>query len=125
MHEISQTTRRPTAHLVATTGTTITAVLFLIVGIGSLLANNGLFSAGIAAMLVLYAALLGLLAKASRRGSGLATGGIVASALLHVLVGVSTARGSHQWWIWLFVALAAATMIAAAKVHLDELKSVN
>ncbi|MEL4545227.1 hypothetical protein AAEX63_05490, partial [Luteococcus sp. H138] len=105
MHEISRTPSRPLAHRIATGGTLLTAVGFLVVGVGSLLANNGIFSAGIAAMLILYAALLGLLARASGQGSGLATGAIVASALLHVLVGVSTARGSNQWWIWLFVAL--------------------
>ncbi|MEL4357866.1 MULTISPECIES: hypothetical protein [unclassified Luteococcus] len=125
MHEISTLQNRPMAHRLAVGGTALTAVIFLVVGAGSLLANHGVFSAGIAAMLVLYAALLAFLAQASHRGSGLATGGMMASAVLHVLVGVSTARGSHQWWIWLFVLLALVTAVCAAKVHLDELKAAD
>ena len=110
---------------VATLGTLVTAIVFLVVGIGSLLVNNGVFSAGIAAMLIVYALALGAIAWLNDRGLGLATGAVVASSLLHVLVGISTARGSHRWWIWIFVALAVVTLAAAVRQHLAQLRQAT
>lgn len=115
--------RRSLAQTCATGGTVLAALVFLFVGVGSLGVNNGVFSAGIALMLIGYAALLGLIARAAHTGWGPGNGAVVASSLLHMLVGVSTARGSNQWWLWIFVALAAATLVGALKAHLDEVKA--
>ncbi|WP_394275885.1 hypothetical protein [Luteococcus sp.] len=100
----------------------MTAIVFLAVGISSLLVDNGIFSVGIAAMLIVYAASLAGIAWLNHRALGLASGAVVASSLLHVLVGVSTARGSHRWWIWIFVALAVVTMVAGTRQHLAQLR---
>ncbi|MGO4955808.1 hypothetical protein ACTQ49_00800 [Luteococcus sp. Sow4_B9] len=112
-----------TSRKLAIGGTIIAAVLFLVVGIGSLVVNNGIFSAGIAVMLILYAcALLGLAWLSVKGLGGIANGLIAAAAVLHTFVAGSTAKGSDAWWLWIFAAVAAVTAIAAGKVHLDELK---
>ena len=107
----------------ASGGTLLAAGLFLLAGIGSVAVRNGVFSAGIGAMLLVYAALIAAIGWACLRRLPLADGAVVAAALLHLLVGVSTARGSGAWWIWLFVALAAATLAAGVRTHVDELRA--
>lgn len=110
------------ARRIACGGTLLAAILFLGVGIGTLVQWNGLFSAGIALMLVLYAALLVLLARGAWRGHR-GGGGLVASSLLHVLVAVSTGRGSHAPWAYGLAAVAVVTLAGALKMHVDELKA--
>ncbi|WP_420175353.1 hypothetical protein [Luteococcus sp. OSA5] len=125
MPELDLSSNNATSRRVAIGGTWITAVVFLVVGVGSLLVDHGIFSAGIAVVLILYAAALGGLAWLAQKGLGLAIGLIAAAAVLHVMVAVSTARGSGEWWLWIFAVVAAATALAAGKVHLDELKQAG
>ncbi|GAA1398152.1 hypothetical protein GCM10009599_28480 [Luteococcus peritonei] len=106
----------------ASGGTLATAALFLVTGIGSVAVRNGIFSAGIGAMLLVYAVLVAGIGWACLRRLPLADGAVVAAALLHLLVGVSTARGSGQGWLWLFVLLAGATLAAGVKAHVDDLR---
>lgn len=110
---------------VATGATALFAAVFLIVGIASLLTNNGLFSAGIAAMLLMYGALLTAIAWGCWRGNRWANGAVVASNLLHLLVSISMARGSHQPAIHLFAVLALVGMVAGGRIHLDDLRDTT
>lgn len=108
--------------MLASGGTALAALVFLAAGIGSLAVRNGVFSAGIGAMLLVYGLIVLGVAWAAWRGQGWANGAMVASSLLHLLVGASTARGSHQPWMWAFAAVALVTLLAAGRLHLAELR---
>lgn len=109
----------------ASGGTILAAALFLIAAIGSLAVNNGIFSAGIGVMLICYALLVAGIGWACWRRLPFADGAVVACALLHLLVGVSTARGSSQPALWLFVVLSLATLAAGVKAHVDALSGAD
>lgn len=108
------------ARIVACGGTAAAAIVFLAVGIGSVSVSHGVFSTGIGVMLLVYALVVAVVAWLAWRGAPFGNGLMVASALLHTLVGISVAHGSRRGWLWLFVLLALVTLVAAVKVRLDE-----
>lgn len=97
----------------AVAGTALAAVAFMGVGLASMLQQHGVFSLGVGSMLLIYGALVALVALAGLKRWPLARGGLVASSLLHVMVGISTLQGSHAYWLLIPTALAAATLVGA------------
>lgn len=88
--------RRPTALILASTGTIVTGAVFVAVGVASVAQGHGLLSAGVGAMLVLYGLGVCAIGWAAWRGHFWSLGALVASSLLHLAVAVSTAAGSRS-----------------------------
>lgn len=81
-------------------------VAVLGVAIGSILARGVLFSIGVGILLTLYAALVLTIAWFGWRRPGLATGLVVATNALHLLVGINLAQsGGWAWWLATLVPL--------------------
>ena len=84
----------PTSLLVAVAGTALSSLALVGIAVAVLATRLAVFSAGIAVVLLLYGALVGLGAWLGWRRQPLARGLIVAPALLHLATAVSLAQGS-------------------------------
>ncbi|WP_203566325.1 hypothetical protein [Aestuariimicrobium ganziense] len=80
--------------------TLVTALLLLVVAVGTLAQGHGTFSVGVGAMLVLYSLLVGALGLFALRGALALTGMVIAAAVLHLLVVGSTAVNDAAWMWW-------------------------
>lgn len=89
---------RPLVQILASGGTIAAGVGFIGVGVGSILVRGALFSWGVGAMLALYGLLLIGAGWACWRGITLASGPVIALALLNAATVASYATGP-QWWI--------------------------
>lgn len=105
-------TAKPAGLIVATVGSAVTAVAILVLAGAALSSAHGQFSGGVAIALLVYAA--GILGAtwAMWRGQVLGRGPVLACALLNLIAGY-TFTGDAPW-VWAFVAIAAATVVAAA-----------
>ncbi|MDO4412049.1 hypothetical protein [Cutibacterium sp.] len=95
---------------VATWGST---VALLSVAIAVMVSGHSIFSAGVAAMLVIYAILVALVGWLAIKGRSSAQGLMVASGLLHVIVLVSLQRSGGPAWFWVLAVIPAAAVVAA------------
>lgn len=86
---------------------------FIGVGIGSVLVRGALFSWGVGIMLALYGLLVAAAGWACWRGVSLATGAVIASALLNAATVASYATGPLWWVAALILAIPLASLVAA------------
>ncbi len=93
-------------------GAALVGVALVVLGAASLTSGHGQFSGGVALFLVGYG--LGMVAAAWGlwRLSLFGRGPVVALSLLNVAAGFSVADAAA--WVWLFVAVSAVTVVAAA-----------
>ncbi|HNV10408.1 MAG TPA: hypothetical protein PKN27_03635 [Propionibacteriaceae bacterium] len=104
---------RPPSLILASGGTAATGATFAGVGIASMLVGHGLFSAGVGAMLVIYGVVVGGIGWAAWRRHLWTLGAMVASALLHLAVALSTAWGSASWPVGLAALVPLAVLVGA------------
>ncbi len=103
-------TPRPAPLTVAAVLTWVFALAFLVLAAGSLLQLHGMFSAGVGVMLAAYGALLAWIGWAAWRCRFYIRGALVGSAVLHLLVAVSSLSAENAGW-WLLVAALCLTII--------------
>ena len=87
---------RPLSLILASIGSILTGFVFVAVGVGSLLQGHGMLSAGVGAMLMIYGCAVGAIGWAAWTRHLWSLGAVIASALLHLAVAVSTASGSRS-----------------------------
>ncbi len=104
---------RPVWVLVASLGTWLSALVIAGVGVASIVIGGGLFAAGVGAMLLIYAVLLGLVGWAAHHGTSWADGLLVASSLLHLIVVISLLSSGSPPWFLIFALRAAVVLVAA------------
>ena len=113
--------------MVAAAGSLAVGLALIALAAASLAAGHGSFSGGVGIALVLYGLAMAGGAFALWRGSIFGRGPVVAMALLNVVAGY-TFTGAAPW-VWLLVAVSAATLVAAAlpstsrALHVDKLSS--
>lgn len=100
---------------VASGGTALAALVFLFAGI---LSAQVSLTIGLA--LVAYALMVLAIAWSGWRGRRWAVGAMVFVALLHAAVSASMAPRQHFYWALLVVAVV--TLVAAARLHLGDLR---
>ena len=103
----------PVSVLVAVVATWICAIALLVVAIAVMVSGRDVFSAGVGAMLIIYAALVVLVGWMAVKGRPPAQGLMVASGLLHVVVLVSLQRSGGPVWFWILAVIPAAAVIAS------------
>ena len=106
----------PASLLIAVIGSALSAVGLVGIAVAVLATRMAIFSAGIAVVLLVYGALVGLGAWLGWRRQPLARGLIVAPALLHLATAVSLAQGSdplQRGWA-IAAAVAFAGIVVAA-----------
>lgn len=102
---------RPLAAALAAALTVLSGLAFAGTGVAVLVARRALFSAGVASMLLVYGALVAALGLMLWRLRSLAFGGTVACSLLHLLVLVNLARGSHTALFWILCVVPLSTLV--------------
>lgn len=98
--------------IVAVAGAALAAAALLALAVASLASGHGQFSGGVALFLAGYAVVMGVAAWGLWRLSVLGRGPVVALSLINVIAGY-TFTGSAPW-VWLFVAVSAATVVAGS-----------
>ena len=106
----------PVSVLVAVVATWICAIALLVVAIAVMVSGRDVFSAGVGAMLIIYAALVVLVGWMAVKGRPPAQGLMVASGLLHVVVLVSLQRSGGPVWFWILAVIPAAPTLAAGVI---------
>lgn len=94
---------RPLSLTLASVLCALSGLGFMAVGVGSLMARHGRLSIGVGAILICYGALVLAIGAAGWHRMSIASGGLVASSILHILVLGSSARGDFAWLVWLLV----------------------
>ena len=103
---------QPPGLVVAAAGSLVVGLALIALAAASLAAGHGGFSGGVGIALILYGLAMAAGAFALWRGSILGRGPVIATALLNLAAGY-TFTGTAPW-VWLLVAVSAATVVAAA-----------
>ncbi|MSS45401.1 hypothetical protein FYJ43_04970 [Cutibacterium sp. WCA-380-WT-3A] len=103
----------PVAVMVAVGGTWMSSAALLCVAIRVIASGRDTFSAGVGAMLIIYAGLVGLVGWLAVKGQSVAQGLLVASGLLHLVVLVSMQRSGGPVWFWGLAILPAVVTVAS------------
>jgi len=98
--------------VVAAAGSLLVGIALIALAAASLSVGHGSFSGGVGIALIIYGLAMGGSAYALWRGSILGRGPIVAMALLNLVAGYTFTESAP--WVWLIVAVSAATVVAAA-----------
>lgn len=103
---------------VASLGTWLSALVIVAVAVASIVAGHGVFALGVGIMLLIYAALLGLVGWAAHRGAPWSDGLLIASSLLHIAVVVTMLRSGAPVWFLALLLVAVAVLVAAVMLVL-------
>jgi hypothetical protein len=106
------TRRRTPGLVVAATGSLLVGVALIALAAASLGAGHGSFSGGVGIALIAYGVAMAGGAFALWKGSIFGRGPVVAMALLNLVAGYTFTESAP--WVWLLVAVSAATVVAAA-----------
>ncbi len=106
------TRRRPPGLVVAATGSLLVGLALIGLAAASLAAGHGSFSGGVGIALIVYGVGMAGGAFALWKGSIFGRGPVVAMALLNLVAGYTNTQSAP--WVWLLVAVSAATVVAAA-----------
>lgn len=104
--------RRPLGLVVAATGSLLVGIALIALAAASLSAGHGGFSGGVGIALIIYGLAMAGGAYALWKGSIFGRGPVVAMALLNLVAGYTFTQSAP--WVWLIVAVSAATVVAAA-----------
>jgi hypothetical protein len=104
--------RRTPGLVVAATGALLVGLALIALAAASLGAGHGGFSGGVGIALILYGVAMAAGAVALWKGSIFGRGPVIATALLNVVAGYTFTESAP--WVWLIVAVSAATVVAAA-----------
>ncbi|HEX5335333.1 MAG TPA: hypothetical protein VFW55_05595 [Propionicimonas sp.] len=104
--------RRPPGLVVAVTGSLLVGIALIALAAASLAAGHGGFSGGVGIALIVYGVAMAGGAFALWKGSIFGRGPVVAMALLNLVAGYTFTESAP--WVWLIVAVSAATLVAAA-----------
>lgn len=96
----------------AAAGTAVVGIALVVLGVASFTSGHGDFSGGVALFLVGYGVGMVAAAWGLWRLSVFGRGPVVALSLMNVAAGFSVAESAP--WVWLFVAVSAVTVVAAA-----------
>ena len=113
--------------MVATAGSLLVGLALIALAAASLSAGHGNFSGGVGIALIVYGLGMAGSAFALWRGSIFGRGPVVAMALLNLVAGYTFTASAP--WVWLLVAVSAATVVAAAlpstsrSLHVGRLRS--
>ncbi len=98
--------------MVAATGSLLVGIALIALAAASLSAGHGGFSGGVGIALIIYGLAMAGGAYALWKGSIFGRGPVVAMALLNLVAGYTFTQSAP--WVWLIVAVSAATVVAAA-----------
>jgi len=98
--------------VVAVTGSLLVGIALIALAAASLAAGHGAFSGGVGIALIVYGVAMAGGAFALWKGSIFGRGPVVAMALLNLVAGYTFTESAP--WVWLIVAVSAATLVAAA-----------
>ena len=98
--------------VVAAAGSLLVGLALIALAAASLAAGHGGFSGGVGIALIVYGLAMAGGAFALWRGSILGRGPVIAMALLNLAAGYTFTATAP--WVWLMVAVSAATVVAAA-----------
>jgi hypothetical protein len=104
--------RRPPGLVVAATGAVLVGIALIALSAASLSAGHGGFSGGVGIALIVYGVGMVGGAFALWKGSIFGRGPVIAMALLNWVAGYTFTESAP--WVWLIVAVSAATVVAAA-----------
>jgi hypothetical protein len=103
---------------IASLGTWLSALVIAAVAVASMIGGHGVFALGVGVMLLIYAALLGLVGWAAHRGVSWSDGLLIASSVLHIAVVVSLLRSGAPIWFLALLLIAAAVLVSAVVLTL-------
>ncbi len=98
--------------MVAATGSLLVGLALIALAAASLAAGHGGFSGGVGIALIAYGLAMAAGAFALWKRSILGRGPVIAMALLNVVAGYTFTASAP--WVWLLVAVSAATVVGAA-----------
>lgn len=98
--------------MVAATGSLLVGIALIALAAASLAAGHGSFSGGVGIALIVYGFAMAGGAFALWKGSIFGRGPVIAMALLNLVAGYTNTQSAP--WVWLLVAVSAATVVAAA-----------
>jgi len=116
--------RRAGWRWLASSATWLSALVIAGVAVGSVAGGHGRFALGVAAMLVVYAVLLGLIGWAAHRARSWADGLLIGSALLHIAVLVSLLGSGAPRWFWSILLIPGAVLVAAVMLSLGRRRAI-
>ena len=104
--------RRPPGLVVAAAGSLLVGIALIALAAASLSVGHGSFSGGVGIALVIYGLAMAGGAVALWKGSIFGRGPVVAMSLLNLVASYTFTETAP--WVWLIVAVSAATVVAAA-----------
>ena len=104
--------RRPPGLVIAAAGSLLVGIALIALAAASLSVGHGSFSGGVGIALIIYGLAMAGGAIALWKGSIFGRGPVVAMALLNLVAGYTFTESAP--WVWLIVAVSAATVVAAA-----------